>query len=66
MHETRNEFTATSQPKPHKRVTGSVTNKSRITNGRWLLATASIAILTETNSLMISIAQKAAKCQNGY
>jgi hypothetical protein len=33
---------STSQPKPHKRAAGSVTNKSHITNGRWLLAAASV------------------------
>jgi hypothetical protein len=37
MHEGHNGFTATSQPAPHKRAPGSVTNKSRVTNGRWVL-----------------------------
>ena len=37
MYEGHNEFTTTSQPPPHKRAPGSVTNKSRVTNGRWVL-----------------------------
>ncbi len=38
MHEARKPFTATSQPAPHRRAPGSVTNKSRVTNGRWVLS----------------------------
>jgi hypothetical protein len=37
MHGIHNEFTATSQPPPQRRAPGSITNKSRVTNGQWVL-----------------------------
>src|SRR4051812_42094627 len=37
MHDSRNAFTTNSQPAPHKRAPGSITNKSKVTNGRWVL-----------------------------
>jgi hypothetical protein len=38
MHEAHKPFTTQSQPAPHKRAPGSVTNKSRLTNKRWALS----------------------------
>src|ERR1700676_1316966 len=38
MHDYHKPFTSTSQPAPHQRAPGSVTNKSRLTNKRWALS----------------------------
>ncbi|WP_141340909.1 hypothetical protein [Bradyrhizobium sp. USDA 3458] len=37
MHDVRTAFTSTSQPAPHKRAPGSVTNRSVISNRPWCL-----------------------------
>ncbi|QIG91978.1 hypothetical protein [Bradyrhizobium sp. 6(2017)] len=37
MHDSHNAFTSTSQPAPHKRAPGSVTNRSVVTNKPWAL-----------------------------
>lgn len=37
MHDVRTAFTSTSQPAPHKRAPGSITNRSVVTNKPWAL-----------------------------
>lgn len=37
MNDDSSAFTASSQPSTRRRAPGSVTNKSRVTNGRWIL-----------------------------
>jgi hypothetical protein len=37
MHDERRLFTSNSQPAPHRRASGSVTNRSRVSNGEWVL-----------------------------